>query len=197
MDDGPHVALHSSGWYSNLEDEDVVEMARVGDRQASECLLSRYRALIEIRARKFYLQGADREDVIQEGYIGLWEAIRDFERKQSRFRPFAVMCVNRQLISAVKAAARHKHSPLNASISFSSDSGEQEFDPAHEDSNFRGIEVQPSVKCKLSPLESSVLNGFLQGKTYLELSQELHCRTKSIDNALQRLKKKLGSPKAS
>lgn len=182
-------------------------MAHDGKTGAAEALIDRYRPLIESKARSYFLLGADREDVIQEGMIGLCKAIRDFDNERtSRFRPFAELCVTRQIISAVKSATRHKHVPLNAAISLNQTlSG-----GPSEDALIDFIPDSPAA-CgdqamakqlpgnwhdaatqSFSDLERCVLQSFLDGKSYREMSAELNCHTKSIDNALQRVKKKIG-----
>jgi len=172
-----------------LQDEEIVRLAHGGDSLATECLLGRYRSLVVAKARTYFVVGADREDVVQEGMIGLYKAIRDYRGDRStRFRPFAEMCVTRQIITAVKAATRFKHLPLNGSLEL-------------ESAGF-WIGTQPKLGADgllstamqaLSPLERGVLEGFLNGKSYLEMSHELSCHTKSVDNALQRAKRKLGT----
>lgn len=171
--------------------------------------MGRYRGLVESKARAYFVLGADHDDVVQEGMIGLFKAIRDFrEDRLNRFRPFAELCVTRQIITAVKTATRHKHGPLNASVSLNQRlSG----DEAHEQTL---LDVLPDrgalaavderlfakplagdlqeIEEALSELEKNVLAQYLEGRTYSEMSATLHCHTKSIDNALQRAKRKIG-----
>jgi RNA polymerase sporulation-specific sigma factor len=191
-------------------DEELVRRSRSGNSRATEQLLSKYRSLVESKARSFFLLGADHDDVVQEGMIGLYKAIRDFRDDHlSRFRAFADLCVTRQIVTAVKSATRQKHVPLNAYISLlnaptpDSDSDLMLIDALPDpngndpftelflkhDSSGR-LEL---VRQELSPLESRVLDYYLQGKTYREISAELRCQPKAIDNALQRVKRKIGA----
>ncbi len=191
-----------------MPDEEVVELARVGTPGAAEFIITRYRSLVETKARAYFVLGADHDDVVQEGMIGLCKAIRDFrEDRLNKFRPFAELCVTRQIITAVKTATRHKHSPLNASISlnqgFTEDASEGSLldvlpdrgAGSPEDSACKGKlpeNIDELAKGSLSDLERGVLMFYLAGKSYREMSDELKCRTKSIDNALQRVKRKIG-----
>jgi RNA polymerase sporulation-specific sigma factor len=191
-----------------MRDEDVVSYARSGHRVATEHLMRKYRGLVESKARSYFLVGADHEDVVQEGMIGLFKAIRDYRGDRlSRFRAFAELCVTRQIITAVKMASRQKHVPLNGYLSLNYSAldpdgdaslldfiaDERAKDPASiliERRDERAL--QHDVAGTLSSLEASVLQSYMQGKSYREMSTELHCRTKCIDNALQRVKRKLG-----
>ncbi|MCC6729516.1 MAG: RNA polymerase sporulation sigma factor SigH [Chthonomonadales bacterium] len=194
--------------YLLLADEEVVALARAGNRRATEHLITRYRHLVESKARSYFLAGADHEDVVQEGMIGLYKAIRDFrDDRLARFRAFAELCVTRQIITAVKTATRQKHSPLNGYISLyypaiDSDSegslldcipDERVVDPVDWLIDRRDPRLlQDTVRHALSELESRVLEYYLEGKSYREMSRALCCRTKCIDNALQRVKRKIG-----
>lgn len=191
-----------------MQDEEIVLLARDGAYGATECLLGRYRTLVESKAKAYFLLGADRDDVIQEGMIGLCKAIRDFRcDRLNKFRPFAELCVTRQIITAVKTATRHKHGPLNASVSLNQTFVDETGDGALIDivpdtqSSLPDQELlrkqfpatlKKLIQSSLSDLERGVLRCYLAGKSYREMSEELRCRTKSIDNALQRVKKKLG-----
>ncbi len=194
--------------FHHMRDEEVVVYARRGHRRATEYLMGKYRHLVESKARSYFLAGADHEDVVQEGMIGLYKAIRDFrDDRLARFRAFAELCVTRQIITAVKTATRQKHVPLNGYVSLhypvmDSDgdgslldciADERVIDPAtwlidHRDKR----NLHDTMREHLSPLESRVLDFYLEGKSYREMSRELHCRTKCIDNALQRVKRKIG-----
>lgn len=193
--------------YQIMRDEEVVVYANQGYRGATEHLMSKYRYLVESKARTYFLVGADHEDVVQEGMIGLYKAIRDFRcDRLARFRAFAELCVTRQIITAVKTATRQKHSPLNSYVSLYYPAADAEsegslldcipdervVDPAawlieRRDSRT----LHDSVRNALSDLESKVLQRYLEGKSYREMSRELRCRTKCIDNALQRIKRKI------
>ncbi len=194
--------------FQQMTDEEVVSYARTGHERATEHLMSKYRHLVESKARSYFLVGADHEDVVQEGMIGLYKAIRDFRGDRlARFRAFAELCVTRQIITAVKTATRQKHVPLNGYVSLhypvldSEGDGslldciadERVVDPADSLIDRREKRIlRDRVEEALSDLESQVLRCYLQGKSYREMSRELHCRTKCIDNALQRVKRKIG-----
>ncbi len=189
-------------------DEEVVDLARSGHSDATEFLISRYRPLVETKAKAYFVMGADREDVIQEGMIGLYKAIRDFRvDRLNKFRPFAELCVTRQIITAVKTATRQKHVPLNGYVSLHrTGSGEAQdstlldvlADQDSENPETTTVSqnlpdnLQEMMKGCLSELEKCVLRCYLDGLSYREMSRELACHTKSIDNALQRVKRKIG-----
>ena len=173
--------------YRTMQDEEVVKLAKVGDTGATEAIIQRYKAFVEMKARSYFVAGADKDDVIQEGMIGLFKAIRDYQfDKQSAFRPFAELCVTRNIISAVKCATRLKHSPLNASLEISDDTP-----PLLEETAESAFPEIP--RNFLTHHELLVLESYLDGKSYREIGIELRCQTKSIDNALQRIKKKISS----
>jgi RNA polymerase sporulation-specific sigma factor len=192
-----------------FSDEDLARQARAGSSRAAERLLAKYRPLVESKARSYFLLGADHDDVVQEGMIGLYKAIRDYrEDRLAHFRAFADMCVTRQIISAVKNATRQKHLPLNAYVSFHTvATADQEAenalldylpDPRLTDPQqrlfYRRDEAArlEAVRRTLSPLETRVLEGYLAGMSYREMSRELRCPQKRVDNALQRIRRKLG-----
>jgi len=193
--------------YSEMLDEDLVEAAKRGDERASEFLINKYRNFVRVKAKAYFLVGADREDIIQEGMIGLYKAIRDFRRdKLSSFRAFAELCITRQIITAIKTATRQKHIPLNSYISLNkpiydedSDrtlldviSGMKVSDPEELVINQEAsVRMRARIRRNLSELEHRVLTAYLQGKSYQEMANELQRHVKSIDNALQRVKRKL------
>ncbi|QHW32654.1 RNA polymerase sporulation sigma factor SigH [Paenibacillus rhizovicinus] len=188
-------------------DEDVVEMVREGDGEALEYLINRYKNFVRAKARSYFLIGADREDIVQEGMIGLYKAIRDFKgEKLASFKAFAELCITRQIITAIKTATRQKHIPLNSYVSldkpiYDEDSdrtlldvicGTRVSDPEEliiNQEEFVGLEDKMSEI--LSDLERKVLMLYLDGKSYQEIAVELDRHVKSIDNALQRVKRKL------
>lgn len=194
--------------FGYMLDEEVVDLARSGHSAATEFLISRYRPLVETKAKAYFVMGADKEDVIQEGMIGLYKAIRDFRvDRLNKFRPFAELCVTRQIITAVKTATRQKHVPLNGYVSLHrSGTGEAQestlldvlADQDSENPERNAVSeslpqnIQEMMKGSLSELETHVLRCYLDGLSYREMSRELACHTKSIDNALQRVKRKLG-----
>ncbi len=193
--------------YEYKSDEDVVEYFREGDSEALEFLINKYRNFVRAKARSYFLIGADREDIIQEGMIGLYKSIRDFRvDKQSSFKAFAELCITRQIITAIKTATRQKHIPLNSYVSldkpiYDEDSdrtlldvicGSQVSDPEEliiNQEEFVGLEDKMSEI--LSDLERKVLMLYLDGRSYQEIAVDLKRHVKSIDNALQRVKRKL------
>ena len=193
---------------TDLEDEDLVARWQAGDADSLEVLLQRYRRFARSKARSYFLVGADADDVEQEGLIGLYKAARDFrDDRQSSFRAFAELCVTRQVISAIKAATRQKHQPLNRYVSISGvrgsdDPGEgavedllddhRATDPADEVISNEQIQaMRRSMADSLSGLEVDVLKLYVEGKSYQEIGSQLGRHVKSIDNALQRIKRKL------
>ncbi len=190
-----------------MVDEEIVEFARSGNNAAQEFLINKYKNFVRAKARSYFLIGADREDIIQEGMIGLYKAIRDFRMdKLSSFRAFAELCITRQIITAIKTATRQKHIPLNSYVSLNkpiydedSDrtlldviSGSKVTDPEElivSQEEFDDIEEKMSEI--LSSLEWQVLMSYLEGKSYQEIAEDLDRHVKSIDNALQRVKRKL------
>jgi RNA polymerase sporulation-specific sigma factor len=191
-----------------MADEEVVAQAKRGSLWATEHILRKYRHLVEGKAKSYFLLGADHEDVVQEGMIGLFKAIRDFSGDNlAAFRSFAELCVTRQIITAVKTATRHKHSLLNTYVSVELSSAEHDDEPALRDlliedhpsdpqevflcREFRS-EVDGQIRQVLSPLEAEALRRYIEGKSYQDIARDLRCGVKQVDNALQRAKKKMG-----
>ena len=195
--------------YKNAKDEELVLMAQNGDEAAQEYLLDKYKSLVRAKSRAYFLIGADSEDIIQEGMIGLYKAVRDYnEEKNASFRSFAELCVNRQMITAIKAATRQKHQPLNSYVSLNKPVYEEESEQTYMDflQSSSGSLLNPEVLLigqenksflenqmvkNLSSFETRVLVLYLQGRSYFEIANVLDKPEKSIDNALQRVKKKL------
>ncbi len=193
--------------YHGQSDEDIIHMIKAGNIQAQEYILNKYKPLVKGKSRAYFLIGADREDIIQEGMIGLYKAIRDYkEEKNSSFHGFAELCINRQIITAIKTATRQKHLPLNTYVSLNKPIFENESDNTYLDiiqegevlnpeTLFIGREnrsfIEAQIIKKLSRFETKVLFLYLQGRSYFEISQIIHKSEKSIDNALQRVKKKI------
>ncbi len=193
--------------YDLLSDEDVVEAVRIGSSEALEYLIYKYRNFVRAKARSYFLIGADREDIVQEGMIGLYKSIRDYRGdKQSTFKAFAELCITRQIITAIKTATRQKHIPLNSYVSldkpiYDEDSdrtlldvicGSKMSDPEEliiNQEEFSGLEDKMTEI--LSDLERRVLMLYLDGRSYQEIAEDLDRHVKSIDNALQRVKRKL------
>ena len=189
-------------------DEELATAAQAGNEDAEATLLTRYRPFVRAKSRSYFLVGGDSQDVVQEGMIGLFKAIRDFDRRaQMSFRGFAELCVTRQLITAVKSATRFKHGPLNTYVSFSrsvgdDDEGERvladvlpaspQDDPAERLTSAERVrDLQAYVDDALSDLEVEVLRMYVEGRSYVEIAEILSRRTKSVDNALQRIKRKI------
>ena len=193
--------------FSSLSDEEIVDIyQRENNHFATDYIVQRYKNFVRSKARSYFLMGADKEDIIQEGMIGLYKATRDYNRdREVSFKSYAELCITRQIISAIKGASRQKHIPLNSYISLNK--------PAYDDSERTLIEVLETEKnldpeevvinreqyalikevmeAVLSPLEWDVLRGYMDAKSYQEMAEEHHRSIKSIDNALQRVKKKM------
>lgn len=194
--------------FENMTDEEVVIDAKDnGNTVALDYLINKYRNFVRAKARSYFLIGADREDIIQEGMIGLYKAIRDFRNdKLSSFRAFAELCVTRQIITAIKTATRQKHIPLNSYVSLNKPIYDEDSDRTLLDvlsgskisdpeelviSREEFIDIEEKMGEILSDLEWKVLMSYLDGKSYQEIAVELERHVKSIDNALQRVKRKL------
>lgn len=193
--------------YQELPDEELVESAKSGDDHATEYLIGKYRNFVRVKAKAYFLIGADREDIIQEGMIGLYKAIRDFRAdKLSSFRAFAELCITRQIITAIKTATRQKHIPLNSYISLNKPIYDEDSDRTLLDvissikvsdpeelviNQEASATMRERIRKNLSELECKVLTAYLEGKSYQEMANELNRHVKSIDNALQRVKRKL------
>ena len=191
----------------HLTDEEVVELAKYGNVGALEFLINKYKNFVRAKARTYFLIGADREDIIQEGMIGLYKAIRDYRYdRQASFRAFAEICVTRQIITAIKTATRQKHIPLNSYVSlnkpvFDEESErtlgevvitEKEGNPEDLFINQENLmDIESTMNKILSPLEQEVVGLYLEGKSYQEIAEQLDRHVKSVDNALQRVKRKL------
>ena len=198
--------LYSS--FENMTDEEIVADAKENENTvALDYLINKYRNFVRAKARSYFLIGADREDIIQEGMIGLYKAIRDFRNdKLSSFRAFAELCVTRQIITAIKTATRQKHIPLNSYVSLNKPIYDEDSDRTLLDvisgskisdpeelviSREEFIDIEEKMGQILSDLEWKVLMAYLDGKSYQEIAVELKRHVKSIDNALQRVKRKL------
>lgn len=193
--------------YILLTDEELVVKSQNKDSYAQEFLINRYRNFVRVKSRSYFLIGADKEDIIQEGMIGLYKATRDFKyEKLASFRAFAELCITRQIITAIKTATRQKHIPLNSYVSLNKPIYDEESDRTLLDvisttkitdpedlliSREEFANIEEKMSKVLSPLEWKVLNSYLEGKSYLEIAADLDRHVKSIDNALQRVKRKL------
>lgn len=194
-------------FYEAMKDEEIVSIARKGDHLALDYLLNKYKNYVRGKAGTYFLIGADRDDIIQEGMIGLFKAIRDYNKdKLASFKSFAEICITRQIITAIKTATRQKHIPLNSYISLNK--------PVYEEGSDRTLldmiegfsvtdpmevcignenihNMETSILNSLSELEYEVLESYIKGSSYQDIAKELDRDPKSVDNALQRIKKKL------
>lgn len=193
--------------YIALSDQDIVRIAQAGDEQASEYLLYKYRSLVRTKIRSYFLMGAEKEDLLQVGMIGLWQAIVDYRaEKEISFLSFARICIERHVITAIKTATRQKQIPLNTSVSleYPSDDNDSEWNLAEILISDEAIDpeelvlrredntrLQDMLRRLLSDFEWHVLSGYQVGKSYREIACELQCKTKSVDNALARIKRKI------
>lgn len=189
-----------------LKDDELVELAQGGSQSAFSFIINKYKGYVITRSKSYYLMGADDEDIIQEGMIGLFKAIRDFKpQRHASFKSFAELCITRQMITAIKTANRQKHIPLNSYISLNGPAYDDKSDKSLIEVVRTGKNLNPeelminreSVKTMgsemskvLSHLELSVLSGYIQGKSYQEMAADLGKDIKSVDNAIQRIKKK-------
>lgn len=197
--------------YAENSDEDLIQIIKSGDKHALEYLIDRYKGLVNMKVSKYYIIGAEREDIIQEGLIGLFKAIKNYQSdKQSSFKNFANMCIERQLITAIKSSNRQKHMPLNSYLSLNvnaydnSDMNSQNEADLIEVLNANLIEdpldtitqkeyykvVENTIDKTLSSFEKQVLNFYMQGKSYIQIAERLKTPVKSVDNAIQRIRKK-------
>jgi len=194
--------------YSLLSDEEVVTLGRSGDKAALEHIMSEYKYIVRQKAKDYFLVGADRDDIVQEGMIGLFKAIRDFDdTKFASFKTFAQICIKRQMITAIKTATRQKHAPLNSYVSLSKPvfeddttersfidtiAGAESFEPEFEVVAKESFVItQNKIDEVLSDFEIRVLQMYIDGKSYRDISVILKRSAKSIDNALQRVKRKI------
>jgi RNA polymerase sigma-H factor len=193
-----------------LDDGYLIALAKTGSAPAYDAIVRRYYGFVRLKASSYFLAGGDSEDLVQEGLVGLYKAVRDYRTdRESSFRNFAELCITRQIITAVKTASRNKHSPLNRYVSFSNTpAGSAEPEPtldeilpgptAHDPINvaISSEELRALIACLstvLSELESRVLGLYLDGRSYQEIGQKLGCEAKTVDNALQRVKRKVAS----
>lgn len=192
--------------FDSMEEKEVLALAKSGDSNATEYLLNKYKNFVKAKSKTYFLIGAEKSDIVQEGMIGLYKAIKDYDPEGgSGFRSFADLCITRQIITAIKSATRQKHMPLNSYISLNKstdDEGENALlesilETHHPDpeeimlSRERLVIIEKQLRDCLSKYETEVLKGYISGKSYTEISKDLKKTEKSIDNALQRIKKKL------
>ena len=198
----------STNKYENLTDEDVVTLVKTGDEKALTYLLEKYKELVNIKVGRYFLIGAEREDIMQEGMIGLFKAIKSFDQeKQNSFKSFANICIERQLITAIKTSNRQKHMPLNSYLSLNTaayDNNEEDsvelIDTFNSNTNEYPLEtvmkkeyyeqMQNNIEKSLSKFEKQVLERFIKGESYTVIAKRLDSPVKSVDNAIQRIRKK-------
>ncbi len=192
--------------YKDMSDEDLIQIIKSGDKLALEFLIDKYKELVNMKVSKFFMIGAEKEDIVQEGLIGLFKAIKSYNvEKQNSFKTFANLCIERQLITAIKSSNRQKHMPLNSYLSLNTTAYEED-----EDSNLLDVfdahqiedpletitkkeyyqTVENAIDKSLSDFEKQVLNRYMQGESYVQIAQKLDAPVKSIDNAIQRIRKK-------
>lgn len=193
--------------YEKLTDEQLVKQAQDGSLDAEEYLIRKYKEMVRKRAQLYFIMGADAEDVVQEGMIGLFKAIKSYSsQKDASFHTFAELCINRQIITAIKLASRRKHSPLNTSISLNKPMSEEDTEATLEETLRSDSNSEPETQLMLkdvvetiitnegkifSPFEMQVWNEYLQGKDYKQIAQSLGKNSKAVDNAIQRTKRKI------
>lgn len=205
-----NVYYFSNTNYEKTSDEDLIEIIKSGDKCALEYLIDRYKNLVSIKVSKYYIIGAEKEDIMQEGFIGLFKAIKSYKPdKQSSFKNFANMCIERQLITAIKTSNRQKHMPLNSYLSLNMSAYDDNED---NKSNTDLIEIlnanlvedpldtitqkeyykiiENTIDKTLSDFEKQVLNFYMQGQSYIKIAERLNTPVKSVDNAIQRIRKK-------
>ena len=191
--------------YEKLSDEDLIELIKSGDKYALNYLLESYKDLVNMKVSKYYIIGAEKEDIFQEGMIGLFKAIKGFEKdKQNSFKTFANLCIERQLITAIKTSNRQKHMPLNSYLSLNTPAYEEDSDSLLEILDFHTAEdpldtitkkeyykyIEDNIEKNLSDFEKQVLQKYAQGQSYVDIANQLDSNVKSIDNAIQRIRKK-------
>ena len=195
--------------YINIEDEELINQVKNGDKNALEYLISKYKEMVESKVNKYFIIGAEKEDIVQEGLIGLYKAIKDYKvDKQNSFKSFANLCIERQLITAIKSSNRQKHMPLNSYLSLNMPVYNNEYENNEtellEIFNSNVVEdpldtitkreyysdVESVIDTSLSSFEKKVLNRYVQGESYVQIAEKLDAPVKSVDNAIQRIRKK-------
>jgi len=192
--------------YNNLKDEEIIEKIKTGDKDALDFIMEKYKEIVSIKVNRYFIVGAEKEDIFQEGLIGLYKAIQNYDsEKDNTFKTFANLCIERQLITAIKTSNRQKHMPLNSYLSlnmsayddsdtdtvmdiFDSNMVEDPLDTITKKEYYFAIEN--AIDKSLSSFEKKVLNRFAQGESYNQIAENLNTPVKSIDNAIQRIRKK-------
>lgn len=191
--------------YSNKSDDELIELIKSGNKEALEFLMDKYKELVTMKVSKYFIIGAEKEDIMQEGMIGLFKAIKNYNiDMESSFKSFANMCVERQLITAIKTSNRQKHMPLNTSLSLNTSYDNQEEHDLLDKFNDNTVEdpletitkkeyykqVERAIDNNLSKFEKQVLNRYINGESYIQIAEKLETPVKSVDNAIQRIRKK-------
>ena len=192
--------------YIKMSDEDLIEVIKSGDKDALEYLINKYKELVNMKVSKYFMVGSEKEDIVQEGLIGLYKAIKSYSSdKQNSFKTFANMCIERQLITAIKSSNRQKHIPLNSYLSLNASAYENDEETSVIDTyDAHQIEdpldtitkqeyyksVETAIDKSLSTFEKQVLNRYIKGESYVQIAEKLDTHVKSIDNAIQRIRKK-------
>ena len=192
--------------YKEMSDEGLIRASKSGDKNALEYLINKYKELVNMKVSRYFIIGAEKEDIVQEGLIGLYKAIKSYSGdKQNSFKTFANMCIERQLITAIKSSNRQKHMPLNSYLSlnesayendeetslfdtFNSHQIEDPLETVTKQEYYKSVEI--AIDKSLSNFEKQVLNRYMQGESYIQIAQKLDTPVKSIDNAIQRIRKK-------
>ena len=202
--------------YNNIKDEDLIQKIKSGDNEALEYLINKYKEVVNMKVSRYFIIGAEKEDIMQEGFIGLYKAIKNYDDdKQNSFKSFANLCIERQLITAIKSSNRQKHMPLNSYLSLNMSAYDNEDDDVsiYEVFDANIVEdpldtitkkeyysnVQSVIEKSLSSFEKQVLNELVNGNSYVSIAEKLNSPVKSVDNAIQRIRKKtieniLGGP---
>ena len=192
--------------YSKLSDEEVIKLIKSGDKNALDYIMHKYKEVVNIKVSKYFIIGAEKEDIVQEGLIGLYKAIKNFDpEKENSFKTFANLCIERQLITAIKTSNRQKHMPLNSYLSLNMSAYEDEetetvidvFDSSLTEDPLETltkkeyyIAIENAIDKSLSDFEKKVLNSFAKGESYVQIANKLNTPVKSVDNAIQRIRKK-------
>ena len=207
MIEQPNNVYFKTNEYENLPDEEVVKLIKQGDDEAFTYLCEKYKDIINVKVSKYYIVGAERDDTVQEGMIGLFKAIKSYdETKQNSFKTFANICVERQLITAIKSSNRQKHQPLNSCLSlnnsaYDNDDNDEELINTFDSKTIEDpldtvmkkeyiAHIENTIDRTLSGFEKQVLNRYIKGESYVDIAAKLDAPVKSVDNAIQRIRKK-------
>lgn len=207
MSEQPNNIYFKTNEYENMPDEEVVKLIKQGDDDAFSYLCEKYKDIINVKVSKYYIIGAERDDTVQEGMIGLFKAIKSYdETKQNSFKTFANICVERQLITAIKSSNRQKHQPLNSYLSlnnsaYDNDDNDEELINTFDSKTIEDpldtvmkkeyiAHIENTIDKTLSSFEKQVLNRYIKGESYVDIAAKLDAPVKSVDNAIQRIRKK-------